>query len=47
MKAREDPSCFLKLLVALGIPEGLEMIKAAGFDCVTTYRRRKPELHKL
>ena len=33
--------------VALGIPEGLEMIKAAGFDCVTTYRRRKPELHKL
>ena len=33
--------------VAKGIPQGLEMIKAAGFDCVTTYEGRRPVLHKL
>ena len=33
--------------VARGIPQGLEMIKAAGFDCVTTYEGRRPVLHKL
>lgn len=33
--------------VAKGIPEALEMLKAAGFDHVTTYERRKPVLHKL
>lgn len=33
--------------VAKGIPQALEMIKAAGFDCVTTYERRRPVLHKL
>lgn len=33
--------------VAKGIPEGLEILKAAGFDHVTTYERRKPVLHKL
>ena len=33
--------------VAKGIPQALEMIKAAGFDYVTTYERRKPILHKL
>lgn len=33
--------------VAKGIPEALEMLKAAGFDYVTTYKRRKPILHKL
>jgi len=33
--------------VAKGIPEGLKMLKAAGFDCVTTYERRRPALHKL
>ena len=33
--------------VAKGIPEALEMVKAAGFDCVTTYHRRRPVLHKL
>lgn len=32
--------------VAKGIPQGLEMIKAAGFDCVTTYESRRPVLHK-
>ncbi len=33
--------------VARGIPQALEMVKAAGFDCVTTYERRKPVLHKF
>ena len=33
--------------VAKGIPEALDMLKAAGFDYVTTYERRKPVLHKL
>ena len=33
--------------VAKGIPQALEMVKAAGFDCVTTYERRRPVLHKL
>lgn len=33
--------------VAAGIPQALEMMKAAGFDYVTTYERRKPLLHKL
>ena len=33
--------------VAKGVPQALEMIKAAGFDCVATYERRKPVLHKL
>ena len=33
--------------VAKGIPEALDMLKAAGFDHVTTYERRKPVLHKL
>ena len=33
--------------VAKGIPEALEMVKAAGFDCVTTFAGRRPVLHKL
>lgn len=33
--------------VAKGIPQALEMVKAAGFDWVTTYERRKPVLHRL
>lgn len=33
--------------VAKGIPQALEMVKAAGFDCVTTFERRRPVLHKL
>lgn len=33
--------------VAKGIPQALEMVKAAGFGYVTTYERRKPVLHKL
>ncbi len=33
--------------VALGIPQALDMLKAAGFDYVTTYERRRPVLHKL
>lgn len=33
--------------VGKGIPQALEMIKAAGFDYVTTYERRKPVLHRL
>ena len=33
--------------VAKGIPQALEMVKAAGFDRVATYERRKPALHKL
>ena len=33
--------------VAVGIPEALAMLQAAGFDCVTTYERRRPVLHKL
>ena len=33
--------------VAKGIPQALELIKAAGFDYVTTYEKRRPVLHKL
>ena len=33
--------------VAKGIPEALELLKAAGFDHVTTYECRRPVLHKL
>ncbi|MCI9367709.1 MAG: PHP domain-containing protein [Oscillospiraceae bacterium] len=33
--------------VARGIPEALQMLQAAGFDCVTTFAGRKPVLHKL
>lgn len=33
--------------VAKGIPEALQMLQAAGFDCVTTFAGRKPVLHKL
>ena len=33
--------------VAKGIPEALELVKAAGFTCVTTFAGRKPVLHKL
>ena len=33
--------------VALGIPPALEILRAAGFDCVTTFAGRKPVLHKL
>lgn len=33
--------------VAKGIPEALDMLKAAGFGYVTTYEHRKPVLHKL
>ena len=33
--------------VAKGIPQALEMVKAAGFDRVATYERRRPVLHKL
>ena len=33
--------------VAKGIPQALEMLKAAGFGCVATYERRKTVLHKL
>ena len=33
--------------VAKGIPQALEMLQAAGFDCVTTFERRRPVLHKL
>lgn len=33
--------------VAKGIPEALEMVKATGFDCVTTFAGRRPVLHKL
>jgi len=33
--------------VARGVPQALEMVKAAGFDCVATYQRRKPVLHKF
>ena len=33
--------------VARGIPEGLEIIKAAGFDRVTTYERRRPVVHRI
>lgn len=33
--------------VGKGIPEGLEMLKAAGFGHVTTYERRRPVLHQL
>ena len=33
--------------VARGIPEALQMLRAAGFDHVTTYERRRPVLHKL
>lgn len=30
-----------------GIPEATQMLKDAGFDCVTTFVRRKPVEHKL
>lgn len=33
--------------VAKGIPTVLELIKAAGFDSVATYEKRRPVLHKL
>lgn len=33
--------------VARGIPEALELVKAAGFTHVTTFAGRKPVLHKL
>lgn len=33
--------------VAKGIPLALELIKAAGFDHITTYEKRRPVLHKL
>lgn len=33
--------------VAKGIPQALDMLKAAGFDCVATFAGRKPILHKL
>ena len=33
--------------VAKGIPQALDMIKAAGFGCVATYVRRRPVLHEL
>ena len=33
--------------VAKGIPAALDMLKAAGFEHVTTYERRRPVLHKL
>ena len=33
--------------VGRGIPQALDLLRAAGFDCVTTYERRRPVLHKL
>ena len=33
--------------VAKGIPEALELLKAAGFDCVATFAGRKPITHSL
>ena len=33
--------------VAKGIRPALEMVKAAGFDGVATYERRRPVMHKL
>ena len=33
--------------MAKGIPQALELVKAAGFSHVTTFSRRKPEQHKL
>ena len=33
--------------VAKGIPEALELLKAAGFDHVTTFAGRKPITHRL
>ena len=33
--------------VARGIPEALQMLQAAGFDCVPPFAGRKPVLHKL
>ena len=33
--------------VAKGIPEALELLKAAGFDRVTTFAGRKPITHRL
>ena len=33
--------------VAKGIPQALELVKAAGFDCVATYEHRRPVLHRL
>lgn len=33
--------------VAKGVPQALEMVKAAGFGSVATYAGRRPRLHKL
>ncbi len=33
--------------VAKGIPEALAIVKAAGFDSITTYRGRRPVTHRL
>ena len=33
--------------VAKGIPDALELLSAAGFDCVTTFAGRKPITHRL
>ncbi len=33
--------------VGRGIPQALELVKAAGFGYVATYERRRPVLHKL
>lgn len=33
--------------VASGIPQALELIRAAGLDCVATFSGRRPILHKL
>lgn len=33
--------------VAKGVPEALELIKAAGFGYITTFEKRKPVTHRL
>ena len=33
--------------VAKGIPQALDMVRAAGFDGVATFAGRKPILHKF
>ncbi len=33
--------------VGKGVPQALDMIREAGFDCVTTFAGRKPVLHKF
>jgi len=33
--------------MSLGIPSAAELLKSAGFDCVTTFVRRQPVEHKL